>query len=171
MLICVFCFRFRLCAELTSPRNNQFRHRRNHSLLVRNNQRPIVGGLLLFFTRSPPANPSSLGGLPACVQFILSMLVIRNGAAADSSFPCRFTTTLAGTSLNKSAGRLEIFFSGMVTKTTSSACAASFTLTGFAPVSAASLVRVCGPREFATKTGCPAVVKRRVVRYRYCLPQ
>src|ERR1700757_2952829 len=50
----------------------------------------------------------------------------------------------------------------MVTITTSPLRAASFAVTAFAPVSAAKSRSVSGPRELATKTLCPSVVRRRV---------
>src|SRR5689334_2452233 len=46
--------------------------------------------------------------------------------------------------------------------TTSPRRAASFTVTGVAPVSCARALRVSGPRELATNTLCPSAVKRRV---------
>src|SRR4029450_5041649 len=55
-----------------------------------------------------------------------------------------------------------MFFSGIVTITTSPAWGACSTVTGVAPVSAAKSASVSGPLEFATKTLCPSLVKRRV---------
>ena len=63
---------------------------------------------------------------------------------------------VVGTPANRSAGRLGMFFSGMVTMTTSPARAASSTVTALAPVSAARAASVSGPRELATETSCPS---------------
>ena len=63
---------------------------------------------------------------------------------------------------NKPAGRSGMFFRGMVTMARSRPRAASFTVTAVAPVSAAKPASDSGPRELATATLCPSVVRRRV---------
>ena len=72
------------------------------------------------------------------------------------------TTTWSGTSANKPAGKFETFFIGMVTTMRSTPRTASGTETAVAPVSAARLESVSGPRELATETSCPNAVRRRV---------
>jgi hypothetical protein len=107
-----------------------------------------------------------------CVNIIESLYhrpskLLRDPAALDRSifYPGDATIALlrivvarvddyyvVGTPANKSRGRLGMFFCGIVTTTTSPLRAASSTVTGVAPVSAARSARVSGPREFATKT-------------------